>query len=198
MSSRRLLFRVFYALGFTPWDGHPIARSLRRLVEGDGSSPRLPPDRALDVGCGTGDNAIYLAQQGWQVIGVDFTAKAVDRAREKARAAGVAVEFVQADVTRLSSSSVGSAFSLIVDNGCLHGMDDADRAAYVREVTGAAAPDARLVILACSPGSSFGVPGITAGEVERRFTPGWRLLSTGSERADNRRNPLQYHVFQRS
>lgn len=198
MSSRRTLFRVFYALGFTPWDGHPIARSLRRLVEGDGSSQRLPPDRALDVGCGTGDNAIYLAQQGWQVIGVDFTAKAVDRARSKAQAAGVAVEFVRADVTRLSSFSVGSGYSLIIDNGCLHGMDDEDRAAYVREVTGAAAPEARLVILACSPGSSFGVPGITAGEVEQRFTPGWRLLSKGSERADNPRKPLQYYVFQRS
>lgn len=86
----------------------------------------------------------------------------------------------------------------MVDNGCLHGMDDGDRAAYVREVTGVAAPDARLVILAFAPGGSFGVPGITAGEVEQRFTPTWRLMSTGAEHADHRRNPLQYYVFQRS
>ena len=55
MSSRQTLFRVFYRLGFVPWDGHPLAKSMRELVEGEGA---LPAGKALDLGCGTGDNSI--------------------------------------------------------------------------------------------------------------------------------------------
>jgi len=51
------------------------------------------------------------------------------------------------------------------------------------EVTAAAAPMARLVIVAFIPGSSFGVPGIEPAEVERRFTPAWHLLTSGDETA---------------
>ena len=69
---------------------------------GDGGSPPLPAGTALDIGCGTGDNSIYLAKHGWQVTGVDYVAKAVDKARAKASANNVAVNFLQADATRLS------------------------------------------------------------------------------------------------
>src|SRR5437588_9422255 len=121
MTSRHLLFRVFYRLGFTPWDGHPIASSLQSLVEGNGSPP-LTPGTALDVGCGTGDTSIYLAQHGWQVTGVDFVPRAVGKARAKADAQKVTVNFQEANATRLSDEGVGTGFDLIVDNGCLHGM----------------------------------------------------------------------------
>ena len=83
MPSRQLLFKTFYRLGFVPWDGHPLAHSMQNLIEGE---PALPAGRALDIGCGTGDNSIYLAKHGWQVTGVDFVAKAVDKARAKAAA----------------------------------------------------------------------------------------------------------------
>ena len=71
---------------------------------------------------------------------MDFVARAVDKARAKAEANKVAVNFVRADVTRLSSGGIGSTFGLIVDNGCLHGMSPDDRDAYVREVAAVAAP----------------------------------------------------------
>ena len=176
MSSRQLLFKTFYRLGFVPWDGHPLAKSLQDLVEGDGA---LAPGTALDLGCGTGDNSIYLAKHGWQVTGVDFVAKAVDKARAKAEANKVAVNFARADVTRLSSEGVGSNFGLIVDNGCLHGMSAEDRDAYVREVTAVAAPDARLLLVEFITGGSYGVPGIDPDEVKQRFAADWTLLSSG-------------------
>src|SRR3954452_23261569 len=100
MSSRQLLFKTFYRLGFVPWDGHPLATSLQKLIEGDGA---LPPGKALDLGCGTGDTSLYLSQHRWKVTGVDFVAKAVDKARAKAAANKVGVNFLRADVTRLSS-----------------------------------------------------------------------------------------------
>ena len=178
MSSRHTLFRFLYRLGFTPWDGHPIAASLKDLVEGEAA---LPPGTALDLGCGTGDNSLYLARSGWRVTGVDFVAKAIDTARAKAAAAKAEVNFVQADVTKLRAEGVGSNFDLIVDSGCLHGMSPDDRDAYVREVTAVAAPQARLHLVAFVPGASYGVPGVEPDEAQRRFDADWTLRSSGTE-----------------
>ena len=198
MTSRQRLFQTFYRLGFVPWDGHPLAKSLTALVEGDGAAP-MGPGTALDVGCGTGDNSIYLAKHGWQVTGVDYVAKAVDKARAKAAANNVTINFERADVTRLSSEGIGENFGLIVDNGCLHGMSDDDRDSYVREVTVVAAPDARLLLDEFVRGGSFGVPGIDPDEIERRFVKDWMLLSSGDEPAMNHngKNPVRHYLFAR-
>jgi SAM-dependent methyltransferase len=182
MASRNTLFRIFYRIGFTPWDGHAIAQSLRDLIEGSGDTPALPAGTALDVGCGTGDSSIYLAQHGWKVTGVDFVRKALDKARAKTRAAGVQVKFVQADVTHLSQAAVDEKFELMVDNGCLHGMSDDDRDLYVKEITAAAAPGARLAIVAAPPGGPVRFLGLGEAEVQRRFTPTWTLVSSVAEK----------------
>ncbi|OMC35160.1 methyltransferase type 12 [Mycolicibacterium fortuitum] len=194
MSSRQRLFRWLYRLGFTPWDGHPLAHSLIGLVEGGG----LRPGAALDLGCGTGDNAVYLARHGWRVTGVDYVAKPLKTAR--AKAAGLPVLFVKADVTQLSTSSIGAGFDLIIDSGCLHGMSADDRDAYVREVSAVAAPDAQLLIVAFIPGASMGVPGIGFDEVQRRFSAGWTLLSSGDEPAmdQNGANAARFYLFLRA
>src|SRR6476659_8272930 len=102
--ANRLLFRLFYAIGFTPWDGHALPDRLKDVVEGPGAAK---PGRALDIGCGTGDSSIYLARHGWDVTGMDFVGKALKRARQKAGAAGVKVRFVEADATKLASSGLG-------------------------------------------------------------------------------------------
>jgi SAM-dependent methyltransferase len=199
MTSRQLLFRTFYRLGFTPWDGHPIADSLRSLVEGSEDRPALTPARALDVGCGTGDTSIYLAQHGWQVTGVDFVSKAVEKARAKADAAKTTIDFRQGDATRLSTEGVGTGFGLIVDQGCLHSMSSGDRDKYASEVTAAAAPDARLFLVEFTPGGSIGVPGIDQAEIERRFAESWTMVTHGDQPypASRRSNALRYYVLQR-
>jgi 2-polyprenyl-3-methyl-5-hydroxy-6-metoxy-1,4-benzoquinol methylase len=181
MASRQLLFRVFYGLGFTPWDGHSLSPMLRELIGEEAGTDPLSPGSALDVGCGTGDASIYLAQHGWHVTGVDFTPKALDRARAKAQSAGVPVDFVHADVTHLSQAGIDAKFQLIVDNGCLHGMSEDDRDLYVREITAAAAPGARLLIVGATPGGPVRLLGVDQAEVEHRFTPAWTLLSTAEE-----------------
>jgi SAM-dependent methyltransferase len=197
MASRQLLFKTFYRLGFVPWDGHPLPTSLRNLIEGENP---LTPGTALDIGCGTGDNSIYLAKHGWRVTGVDFVVKAVDKARAKASANKLDIKFAQADATRLSSEGVGTNFDLIVDNGCLHGMSPEDRDAYVREVASVAAPGARLLLVEFVTGGSFGVPGIDPTEVEQRFAADWTLLSSGSEPAMNHngKDPGRFYVFARA
>src|ERR1700735_5327728 len=195
MSSKHTLFRIFYRLGFTPWDGHPLAQSLRPLIEGNDA---LPAGRALELGCGTGDTSIYLAQHGWQVTAVDYVKQALDKARAKAEAAGAVINFAHADVTRLSSAGLGNNFGLIVDNGCLHNMSEGDRDAYVREVAAVAAPDARLLIVAFLPGGRVGVRGGHSTEMERRFAPGWTAVSAGEERElDREQTPTRYYRYQR-
>lgn len=199
MASKQTLFRVFYRFGFTPWDGHPLAQSVRDLVEGTSDAAALPAGSALELGCGTGDCSIYLAQHGWKVTAVDFVAKPLERARAKAGAAGAAVDFVRADVTQLSQAGIGANFELIVDNGCLHNMSDADRDGYVREVSAVAAPDARLLIVAFVPGGRVGVRGVDHAEMERRFAQSWTLLLAGAERELDRaaKTPARYYLFQR-
>lgn len=193
---KHLQYRTFYRLGFVPWDGHPIGIKFRELVQ----DKEIPAGTALDIGCGTGDNSIYLAQHGWQATGVDYVTQALEKARAKAKADGVDAEFVRADVTRLSSAGVGGDFALIVDNGCLHGMNDDDREAYVREVTAVATTDARLLIMAMVPGRSPGVRGIDLPEIERRFTPSWALVDSGDEPSldHNGRNPGRYYLLRRA
>jgi ubiquinone/menaquinone biosynthesis C-methylase UbiE len=197
VASRQLLFKTFYRLGFVPWDGHPLPHNLRGLIEGDQA---LTPGTALDIGCGTGDNSIYLAKHGWRATGVDFVAKALEKARAKAAADGVAVTFAQADVTRLSSEGVGKGFDLIVDTGCLHGMSPQDRDAYVREVTTVAAPDARLLLIEFVPGATYGVPGIQPDDVTRLFATDWTLLSSGDEPGLDRngKSPARHYLLQRA
>ncbi|HXY66953.1 MAG TPA: class I SAM-dependent methyltransferase [Mycobacterium sp.] len=203
MGSKHTLFRLFYRLGFTPWEGHPLAQSLRNLVEGNNSSDSrgsaaLPAGTALELGCGTGDTAIYLAKHGWQVTAVDFVPTALEKARAKARVESANVNFVHADVRQLRQAGINGPLQLIVDNGCLHNMNDGDRDSYVREVSAVAAPDARLLIVAFVPGGRFGVRGIDRAEMERRFASGWTLVSAGSEQElDREKTPTRYYLFQR-
>jgi SAM-dependent methyltransferase len=190
------LFDVFYRIGFTPWDGHALSPALRKLIEGPDA---LPAGTALDVGCGTGDSSIYLTRHGWRVIGVDFAAKAVGKARAKAAAEHVHVDFVRADATQLSSAVAGEAFDLILDSGCLHGMGDDARDRYVSELGAVAGPQTRLLVFAFTPGGQFGVRGIDQAEIERRFLPQWELLSAAdeSEMTNDPQHPARHYLLQR-
>jgi SAM-dependent methyltransferase len=154
---------------------------------------------ALELGCGTGDASIYLAKRGWRVTAVDFVPSALEKARAKARVENIAVNFVHADVRHLRQAGINGPMQLIVDNGCLHNMNDDDRDTYVREVSAVAAPDARLLIVAFVPGGRFGVRGIDRSEMERRFASGWTLVSAGEEEElDREKTPTRYYLFQRA
>lgn len=135
----KLFYDLWYRFGTPPWVGQ--ARSeLVQLVE----SGELLPGRAIDLGCGEGDNAIFLAQRGFQVTGIDFSAAAIDKARAKARETSVEVEFLVDDLTRLSS--VTGQFDLIVDYGTFDDLSVKDRAAYVDQVIPLAKPGASFLL----------------------------------------------------
>lgn len=162
-----LFFRVAYLVGFKPWDRGVSPPELVEVVEGEKA---LPPGKALDVGCGTGTNAVYLAQHGWDVTAVDFTPRAVAAARRKAAAAGAQPRILEGDVTRLETLGVGTGYSLLLDVGCYHSLPHAGRPGYARGVTAAAAPGATLLLFGFAPGQMrFGPAGMTRAELQERF-----------------------------
>src|SRR5438105_6425695 len=111
------VYRTLYLLGLNFWDRRAPVSDLVELVEGPS---QVPPGRALDIGCGTGTESIYLAEHGWDVTGVDMVPKALAMARRKAAAAGVSPRFVEGDVTRLRDLEIGDGYDLLLDFGCFH------------------------------------------------------------------------------
>lgn len=109
--------------GTSLWDiGKPQERLVREF------SQRLPKSPVLEVGCGTGDTTIYLAQAGCEVTGVDFSPKAIEVAQEKAATAGLDANFLVQDVFKLDS--LGLQFNAVVDCMYFHLLDDESRSVY--------------------------------------------------------------------
>jgi SAM-dependent methyltransferase len=190
LNSRRWMFTLMYWRRMTPWDTGVTPPELRAVVEGPDA---LPPGRALDIGCGTGTNAIYLAQHGWNVWGVDFAGPAISQANARLRAArhvaaqghlpDLHVRFKRGDATRLRALGVEGPFSLIYDIGCLHGIATEGRALYVAEIAALAAPGALYLLYAFEP-SETGPIGMTKSEARDLFERHFDLVKhvTGGDR----------------
>jgi 2-polyprenyl-3-methyl-5-hydroxy-6-metoxy-1,4-benzoquinol methylase len=124
---RRLIYDFWYLTGRTPWDTGISPPELLATLE------HTSAGRALDLGCGTGTNAITMAERGWQVVGVDFSRRAILQARRKARRANLEIEFHQHTVTALQHMQ--EPFDLVLDIGCFHGLAQAERASYAAHIT---------------------------------------------------------------
>ena len=130
MPRRRPHFWWRYLTRNTPWDTNITPPELRTLIEAE----KFSAGRALDLGCGTGTNSIYLAQQRWTVTGIDFVPTAIRTARRKARQQHVKerTQFLTGDVTKLARLSLDGPFNLVLDIGCLHGLSPDGQAAYLQ------------------------------------------------------------------
>ena len=102
------------------------------IVDGTGA---LPPGRALDVGCGTGRDAVYLATRGWQVTAVDISATAIARARQRAAQERAEVHWITGDVSRLGKLGLEPGYTLLYDLGCIQGLADPARMSTLQALT---------------------------------------------------------------
>jgi SAM-dependent methyltransferase len=180
----QLVYRLAYRLGLIVWQRATRPADLVRLIEGPA---KLEPGRALDIGCGTGTDTIYLATHGWEVTAVDMVRKALTAARRKATAAGVAPRFVEGDATRLHDLDVGDGYSLLLGFGCFHTLPEDRRPAYVTGVSRVAAPGATLLLCGFKrpPKTTPMHAGMTVDEVRQRFSEaGWRVVSAEPTSAD--------------
>ena len=187
---RRWFFTLSYWLGRAPWDTGISPPELVRTVEGAGPE-WLAPGRALDLGCGTGTNSLYLARHGWEVTGIDFAAPAIVSARRKRAQAGAltgTTRFLRGDVTHLERLALSGSYSLIFDLGCFHGLAPEGRPDYAAGVARVSAPGTLLLMYAFAPAASpeqaGGAPGITAEDLAAVFAPAWHVehIETGHER----------------
>ncbi|NOZ68904.1 MAG: class I SAM-dependent methyltransferase, partial [Deferribacteres bacterium] len=110
-------FEERYRKGDLPWDTGGHDRNLERIIR----EHSIPPCPVLEVGAGTGSDAVWLAGQGFKVTAVDVSPTAAEIARRKAADAGVSIEFIVADV--LKDEIPPGPFDLVFDRGCFHVFD---------------------------------------------------------------------------
>ncbi|MHC4251967.1 MAG: class I SAM-dependent methyltransferase [Planctomycetota bacterium] len=173
-----------YRTGDLPWDTGTHAEQLERVLGAFG----VGPCAALEVGCGTGTNAVWLAGRGFTVTAVDVSESAVEQAREKAADAGVEVTFLAADFVRGAGGGPmpGAPFGFAFDRGCLHSIDEpAGRMAFAEAVARNLAPGGLWLSLIGStdaPPRDVGPPQLSAVEVATTVEPSFEILSLSATR----------------
>ncbi len=180
---------VLYRLGLNWWEDNDDTGPLPGLVA------HSPAGVALDAGCGTGRHAVWLAEQGWTVVGVDSVDKPLRQGRARAEAAGVAelTSFVRDDVAHLANVPTNPPYDLVVDIGCYHGLRPQEQAAFATWVTRNTRTDAHVVIHAVTPRSGIGPKGIDALNLSAAFGPTWAITTAPSTTTGG--GPLRHATF---
>jgi SAM-dependent methyltransferase len=154
-----------------PWDTGAPDPMLIEMVE----SRAVEPGRTLEVGCGTGTNAIYLAQHGFEVVGVDVSRVAIENARAKAhgRCRFETIDF-------LNEAPPGGPFQFVFDRGCFHTFDeDHERVRFAQNVAAVLVDGGVWLSLIGStegPPREAGPPRRTAREVMNAIEPSLEIL----------------------
>jgi hypothetical protein len=173
----RRTYRALYRLGLRPWDSSEVPAPLVEYV-----AAAAAPGTAVDLGCGTGRQALYLAEHGWAVTGIDFTPQAIAQARLADPASSVIWRV--ADVARAAEVDPAGALDgrchLVLDNGCLHGLPVTARTGWAETVEYLAAPGATLLLRAAParPGLRVGPRGINQSTVDELLA-GWTGSTLG-------------------
>ncbi len=172
MTSKTIHWDQRYQTGDTPWHSGIVERELVRFLR-DGL---IPPGRAFEFGCGAGTNAVYLAQQGFDVVAADCSVTALDWASQLSATAGIRVNFVATDLCSLSdvrralgsdAASFERSFSLLFDRGCFHCLRKVNLSGFLETLDWLAAPQARFLMLCGNPNeqSEGGPPRVSEEEV---------------------------------
>lgn len=187
MNLFRLFFFNLYYFRNPPWDTGISPPELLAFIA------TRPPGRALDMGCGSGTNAITLAKNGWQVTGIDFALRAIWMARKKAAREGVSIDFRVADVTRPPLSKI--PFDLILDVGCFHSLPPKTRERYIRNIERLLAPQGTFLLYAFHKKPDEGGPGLVEPDLQTLMSC-LRLVDRkdGSERGVR---PSAWFTFQK-
>lgn len=181
-------FKERYKSGHTPWD---IGKPDFNLVEVVTHHP-ISACRALDIGCGTGDNSVWLARNGFQVTGTDTSDIALEKAKEKAAKAEVECSFILADF--LADKITGAPFGFAFDRGCFHSFgSEGERKEFARNVAAHLEKAGLWLTLAGNADEDRegpGPPQLTATDIVLAAEPFFEVLSLISSHFDsNHPNP---------
>src|SRR5262245_5413371 len=158
--------------GPAPWDIPGPQPEFLRLEE-----TGVIRGSVLDAGCGTGENALYLASKGHEVWGVDYVPVAIERARAKAKDRGLDVHFEVGNALELDK--LGCQFDTAIDSGLFHTFSDEERVAYVSGLARVVRPGGRVCLMCFSdrepPGE--GPRRVSEAEIRDAFRDGWHVES---------------------
>lgn len=164
-------FEAMYQGEAPPWDigrAQPVFVRLEEEGKVKGS--------VLDVGCGTGENALFVASRGHEVWGVDAAPTAIAKATQKAKRRKLSATFQVADALNLQ---LGRTFDTIIDSGLFHVFADEDRPRYATSLRGALQASGHYLMLCFSekePGD-WGPRRVTQAEIRQTFDKGWKIES---------------------
>ncbi len=166
-------------VGTPPWDTGRPQSEIVRLADAGAITGRV-----LDVGCGTGENAIELAQRGLPVLGIDASPRAIAKARAKAEERRSTAEFLVWDA--LDLASLGRTFDTAIDSGLFHVFSDEERPRFAESLASVLAPGGRYFLMCFSehqPGE-WGPRRVTQQEIRETFAGRWRVDSMAQARFD--------------
>ncbi len=168
-----------YQVKFTPWD---VKRPDSHLIKTVTGMP-IGPGRAIEFGCGTGTNAIWLANQGFTVTAVDLSETALDEARKKPGAD--AVNFKLADI--FEDPLPGEDFGFAFDLGCMHGFTEPEhRSQLAARIALCLAEGAYwLNISASLDGPAIGPNRLSARDIAAAVEPYFEIVSLTATQLDN-------------
>jgi SAM-dependent methyltransferase len=157
--------------GRPPWDIDGPQPYFARLLDAG-----LIQGRVLDVGCGTGENALFFASRRLHVSGLDASAAAIDRAQAKARARKLAVCFIQGDA--LGLAALAETFDTVTDCGLLHVFSDPDMELLIRGVHAVLRPAGLYWVMCFSEHATFPGPRrLTQQHIAALFKDSWHIRS---------------------
>ena len=167
-----MIWDLLYWLRRTPWDTGVTPPEVVDVV-----TRRFPKGgRAVDVGCGTGTNVVYLAQHNFSVLGIDVSGRAIALAQRRMKRAGVAGDVRVGDVTRLDRLPDAAIFDLAIDVGCFHTLSPEDRQVYAASLRDRVAPGGVYLLYAFCPRQiGWRSIGVLPDEVGSLFADGFLL-----------------------
>jgi cyclopropane fatty-acyl-phospholipid synthase-like methyltransferase len=176
--------------GTPPWDiGRPQKEFIGLVKRGEITGP------VLDIGCGTGEHALFFAAEGHEVWAIDSAPLAIQKAKEKAAERGLRVHFLVLDALHMSElirksdtgretakqvpdqEKTAKQFSTATDSGLFHTLSDEDRPVFVENLAAVLSPGGKYLMLCFSelePGG-YGPRRVTQGEIRESFRDGWTI-----------------------
>ncbi len=156
--------------GRPPWDiGRPQKEFVGLVRRGEITGS------VLDLGCGTGEHALFFAAEGYAVWGIDSAPLAIRKAEEKAKKRGLSVHFLVLDAR--DPSRLGRKFDTVTDSGFFHTLSDEDRPVFADNLAATLPPTGKYFMLCFSelePGG-YGPRRITQREILDSFRDGWSI-----------------------
>ena len=171
-------YELMYRISKPRWDNGSVPSQVIQLASHPGKTRN-----AIDLGCGTGTHSIYLAQQGFSVIGVDISPTAIERGPEESIRSRRKTRIYHPRCD--APGFLNGPFDIALDVGCFHGMNSGSQQRYALELIRLMQPEGTLLIWGMDP-RPLGLVSLIPDEVEKAFTPGFKLERVDLSQANQR------------